>query len=76
VGSVSMPAREIYRLQDEVWREWQELPTTEEGIPEILQGLRDNRCKVIIATSRPVRSASLVIKWLKKQALSTTHFIR
>ena len=74
VGSVSMPSREIFRLQDEVWREWEQLPPTEAGIPEIVLGLRNNGYKVYIATSRPCRSAILVVKWLKKICITYDEF--
>ena len=40
IGSVSMPSREIFRLQDEVWREWEQLPPTEAGIPEIVSRIK------------------------------------
>jgi 5'(3')-deoxyribonucleotidase len=64
VGSVPMLPREIFRLQDEVWREWRQLPPTEEDIPEKLLILKNRGFKVYIATSRPLRSASLVRSWI------------
>ena len=69
VGSVPLSAREIFRLQDEVWQEWEELPPTEEGIPEIILQLKNNEYKVIVATCRPNRSTPLVVKWLRKTGI-------
>ena len=69
-----MSSREIFRLQDEVWQEWEQLPPTEKGIPEIVRGLRNNGYKVYIATSRPSRSAPLVVKWLRKIGITYDKF--
>lgn len=69
-----MSYRDIFRLQDEVWQEWAQLPPTEEGIPELLLGLRNNGNKVCIATSRPSRSTPLVLKWLKRIGITYDAF--
>lgn len=74
VGSVPLSALEIYRLQDQVWEEWEKLPPTEEGIPEILQNLTNLGCKVIVATCRPKRSTPLVLHWLKKTGITYDSF--
>lgn len=64
VGSIPMQPREIFRIQDEVWQEWKQLPPTESDIPEKLSTLRSRGFKIYIATSRPIRSASLVRNWI------------
>lgn len=74
VGSVSMSASEVYRLQDEVWQEWQELPTTEDGIPQLTSKLKKSGHKIVIATCRPSRSAHLVVKWLRKTGITYDSF--
>lgn len=64
VGSVPMAPREIFRLQDEVWQEWKQLPPTESHIAEKLLTLRNRGFKIYVATSRPIRSASFVKAWI------------
>jgi 5'(3')-deoxyribonucleotidase len=64
VGSVPMASYEIFKLQDEVWNEWRQLPPTEDEIPEKLQSLRKKDFKVLIATSRPIRSVACVKNWI------------
>jgi 5'(3')-deoxyribonucleotidase len=66
VGSVAMDAREIFWLQEEVWKEWKTLPPTEDKIPEKLLTLKDRGYTLYIATSRPIRSASLVRNWINQ----------
>lgn len=73
IGSVDIPAIEIYRLQDAVWEEWQVLPTTEEGIPNLISKLRESN-HITIATCRPIRSANLVLKWLKKNEIPFDYY--
>ena len=74
VGSVSMSPTEIFRLQDEVWAEWRDLPTTEEHLPQKLGLFRKNGFYIIVATSRPLRSSNLVKKWLVWQKIPYDKF--
>lgn len=69
VGSVPMPSYEIFKLQDEVWNEWKQLPPTEDDIAERLQSLKREGFKVLIATSRPTRSAALVENWINHMGI-------
>ncbi len=69
VGSVNMAPREVYALLDEVWSEWSILPTTEEGIPDLFNELKNSGHNIAIATCRPIRSANLVLKWLRKNGI-------
>ncbi len=55
VGSVPLPPREIFRLQDEVWKDWKSVYPTEEGIPDMLNQLKTRGHEVYIVTSRPSR---------------------
>jgi 5'(3')-deoxyribonucleotidase len=64
VGSIPMSPYEIFKLQDEVWIEWQNLPPTEEAISRKLNVLRKSGFKVLVVTSRPLRSINSVKKWL------------
>jgi 5'(3')-deoxyribonucleotidase len=74
VGSVSMPTSAIYRIQDEVWQEWQNLPMTEEGIPELISKIKKRNYKILIATCRPSRSTNLVQKWLESTGIDYDSF--
>lgn len=64
VGSVKMNSRYIYKILDEVWREWERLPMTEEAIPTIMSDIKSLGYHISIVTSRPIRSRPFVIKWL------------
>lgn len=64
VGSIQISPHEIFKLQDEVWDEWKDLPTTEEHLSRKLTILRQNGFQVFVITSRPLRSIDLVQKWL------------
>jgi hypothetical protein len=74
VGSIPMPPHEIFKLQDEVWAEWQRLPPTEEGLPRKLKLLRKSDFKVLVVTCRPQRSENYVKKWLDWQKIPYEEF--
>lgn len=74
VGSVPIPAREIFRLQDQVWVEWQDLPTTEEDLSRKLGALRKNGFQIFIVTSRPRRSIDFVREWLSMNEIPFDEF--
>jgi len=74
VGSISMSPPEIFKLQDEVWTEWRDLPTTEEDLPQKLGLLKKSGFHVVIATSRPLRSINWVKKWLAWQKIPYDEF--
>ena len=65
VGSVSMLPKDIFRLQDEVWTEWEKLSPTESNLSEKLKTLRDSGFKIHVATARPMRSRTFVMNWLE-----------
>jgi 5'(3')-deoxyribonucleotidase len=64
IGSVAMPTGEIFRFQDEVWKEWKQLPPTEKDISEIFMQLRERDFRIIVATSRPLRLTKSIRHWL------------
>jgi 5'(3')-deoxyribonucleotidase len=64
VGSIQLSPREIFRLQDEVWRDWKSIRPTEEGIPDTLSGLQRLGFAIWIVTSRPQRLMDSVGLWL------------
>jgi len=64
VGSVPMNPKDIFRLQDEVWRDWRNLPTTEPNLTRSISAIRKISVKVIIVTSRPMRLVECVRNWL------------
>lgn len=74
VGSVPMSPTEIFKLQDEVWNEWRSLPPTEENLSRKLNVFRKKGFKVIIVTSRPLRSKNSVKKWLVYRHLPYDEF--
>ena len=65
VGSVSMLPKDIFRLQEEVWAEWEKLSPTESNLAEKLKTLRDGSFKIHVATARPMRSRTFVMNWLE-----------
>lgn len=64
VGSVKMNAEQIFSLQDEVWREWKDLPLTERNLSSKIALIRNNGMSVVIVTARPIRLTSCVRNWL------------
>lgn len=74
VGSVLIPPRIIFKLQDEVWAEWESLPPTEPGIADKIASLRDHGFQVCIVTSRPLRSIIYVKQWLTKVGINYDEF--
>jgi 5'(3')-deoxyribonucleotidase len=64
VGSIQLSPREIFRLQDEVWRDWKSIRSTESGIPETLSSLQRLGFVIWVVTSRPQRFMDSVGLWL------------
>ena len=64
VGCVNLSAKTIYKIMDQVWEDWKNLPLTENNIPEVINILKNNDFKINIVTSRPKRSYTYVKKWL------------
>jgi len=74
VGSVPLPPRIIFRLLDQVWYEWEDLPPIESDLTEKIGILRDNDFVICIATSRPLRSIQYVKQWLDKMEICYDEF--
>ena len=74
VGSVSMLPKDIFRLQDEIWVEWERLSPTESNLAEKLKTLRDNGFKIHVATARPQRSRTFVMNWLELMRIQYDNF--
>lgn len=74
VGSVPVKPREIFRLQDEVWSEWEHLPPTEDDIAQKIAVLREYDFEIHIVTQRPLRSIRFVKKWLSKMKINYDGF--
>jgi 5'(3')-deoxyribonucleotidase len=64
IGCVRMSPREVFRLQDQVWRKWRSLKSTERGIGKTVSNLRKVGVKIIVATSGPSRHLPFVKRWL------------
>ena len=69
VGSVPIPPRKIFELQDQVWKEWESLPPTESDLDRKLKILKENGFEIYIATSRPKRLTDCVLQWLNKMKI-------
>lgn len=74
VGSVPISPRIIFMLLDQVWNEWETLPSTETDIIQKLDTLKDNGFEICIATSRPFRSIQNVKQWLDKMNICYSEF--
>jgi 5'(3')-deoxyribonucleotidase len=74
VGSIAMEAREIFRLQEQVWQEWEKLPPTDDNIPEKLLTLKERGFTIYVATSRPTRSVALVRNWIDQLGIPYDSF--
>jgi len=74
VGSVPMEPVKIFGLQDQVWEDWRNLPTTEPELARRISDIRRMSIEVIIVTSRPLRLASLIQKWLAQKAIHYDEF--
>lgn len=74
IGSIPLPAARIYELQDEVWKEWANLPPTENNLDRKLRALRENGFGVIVATSRPKRLTDCVVDWLRMMHIDYDSF--
>lgn len=74
VGSISMSPKEIFRLQDEVWAEWDKLSPMESNLAEKLKTIRDGGFKIHIATARPLRSRTFVTNWLERMRIQYDDF--
>jgi len=74
VGSVPMNAGDIFRLQDEVWREWRNLPTTEPSLTRSISAIRKLSVEVVIVTSRPMRLVACVRDWLAENQIHYDEF--
>lgn len=75
VVSVPMSPLEIFKLQDEVWAEWRDLPTTEEHLSQKLGIFREDKFQILVVTSRPLRSADSVKNWLAWQKVPFDEFL-
>jgi 5'(3')-deoxyribonucleotidase len=74
VGCVPFTPAQIFDLQDNVWGNWPQLPTTEEGIPHILEQLQGMDYRINLATSGPVRHVRYVRKWLARNRIPYDKF--
>jgi len=74
VGSVPMNAKDIFRLQDEVWRDWRNLPTTEPNLTTSILAIKKLAVKVIIVTSRPMRLVTCIKDWLAGNQIDYDEF--
>jgi 5'(3')-deoxyribonucleotidase len=74
VGSIPLSSQAIFRLQEEVWRQWKTLPTLETHLPNKMCALQKIGFEIYIATAIPLRLVSYVKQWLTKQKIPYAKF--
>ena len=63
--SIDLDRGIIYRLLDQLWENWEDLPMTEDIIPEFIKELSTKDIVIFIVTCRPLRSMNYVENWLE-----------
>ena len=74
VGSINLPARDIFKIQDGVWSDWTEIAPTEENLPKSFNTLQELGQQVLISTSGPLRRMQFVREWLEVNGLLHGNF--
>ena len=73
VGSVPMEPDQIFKIQDAVWKDWQNLPVTEPSLCTTMAALRQS-LRIVIVTSGPSRHRSEIESWLGANDLPFDEF--
>lgn len=74
VGSIPMAPHDVFKLQNEVWLDWRNLPMTEPIIARKFEVLRENDFRILIVTSTPLRHRRSVKKWLALREIPFDEF--
>ena len=74
-GIAGVSKDDFYRILDEVWDSWKEIPPTENNIGEKVSNIRSFG-QVDIVTGRSIHTVEAVKKWLKHYMVDYDHFIR
>jgi 5'(3')-deoxyribonucleotidase len=65
VGSVPIDPREVFRIQDEVWTDWQSVRPLEVSISNTVSKIMQMQIKVTVVTSGPLRHLPGIENWLR-----------
>ena len=74
-GIVGISKNDFYRILDEVWDSWKEIPPTEPGIAEKVAKI-ENFGQLDIVTGRSLNTLESVKKWLKYHHVRYENFVR
>lgn len=74
-GVVGVSKNDFYRILDEVWDSWEEIPPTEDNISEKSSKIRYFG-QIDIVTGRSLRTVEAVKKWLEHYRVEYDHFVR
>ncbi len=74
-GLVGIPKDDFYRILDEVWESWEEIPPTENNIAEKVSKI-ERFGQIDIVTGRSLHTVEAVKKWLKHYKVEYDHFVR
>jgi 5'(3')-deoxyribonucleotidase len=74
VGSIPLSSQAIFRLQEEVWRQWKTLPPLENHLSTKMCAFQEIGFEIYIATAIPLRLVSHVKQWLIKEEIPYSKF--
>lgn len=74
-GLVGISKDDFYRILDEVWDSWKDIPPTEDNIAEKVSKIRPFG-QIDIVTGRSPRTVEEVKKWLKHYLVEYDRFVR
>lgn len=72
---VGIAKDDFYRILDEVWDSWEEIPPTEDNIAEKVSKIKSFG-QIDIVTGRSLQTVEAVKKWLKHYKIEYDHFVR
>lgn len=72
---VKISRDEFFRTLDDAWLEWERIPTTEEGVGEQVNLLREFGT-VDVVTGRSIRTVGPAKQWLKAHSIPYDRFVR
>jgi len=73
-GSIPLSPQVIFKLQEEVWKEWKILPPTEDNLLEKMCAFQKIGFKIYIATATALRLVPYVKQWLSKEQIPYNRF--
>jgi len=74
VGSIPLSPKTIFRIQTEVWSNWDMLPSLEVDLSEKMGSFKKIGFEIYIATAVPSRLVRFVKKWIESKELHFSKF--